>query len=270
MVGEHAIHNGMVISVDQAVLPITNREVQSGFYVYESLRIIGSHAVHLFDHLHRLDASCSYIRLVHSFSSEQISEWVEKLIVEDGLDSATMRIQIYGGATPHLFITATPILSYPDSYYAEGISVYTYTGERFLPSAKTGNLLLNYLALEEARRQGGFEALLVDPQGRVLEGTRSNFFAIRGNRIFTAADDEVLLGITRDRVLKAAQQTGLSVEFTAPLAKNLIPGFYDELFISATSMAAMPVAAVDGKRCGSQFAKTLVISRLVRQWEMED
>ncbi|MGE4584194.1 MAG: aminotransferase class IV [Sphaerochaeta sp.] len=270
MIGEHAIHNGVVIHTTEAVVPVTRREVQFGFSTYESIRIIQSHPVHLADHLVRLAHSCEGIKLVHPFGREELTKWVYDLIKTDELGEATMRIQIYGGPEPQLFITAQKMLRYPDSYYTRGVGAITYFGERLVPSCKTGNLLLNYLALEEAHRQDCFEALLADRNGRVLEGTRSNFFAFERSTLYTASDELVLLGITRERVLKAAAQLGFSVVFTAPLLSDLKAGRFDELFISATSMAAMPLARLDDRSYSGPYAKTLAIRDLVRSWELED
>ena len=270
MVGEHAVYNGKIILQSEAVVPVTQREIQSGFYVYESLRVIQAHPVHLGDHLLRLENSANLKHLDYPFSREEIGTWVHALIEVDLVEKASLRIQIYGGKQPHLFITTSEILTYPESFYTGGVKSLTYEGERLLPGAKTGNLLLNYLALEEARRNGCFEALLVDGEQKILEGTRSNFFAIKDGQLFTAPDEKVLLGITRDRVIKAAKLLGLQIRYEAPSVKKVVGGFYDELFISATSMAAMPISYVNGNMVGKTYTVTLEISSLVRQWELED
>lgn len=270
MVGEHAIHNGQLIATQEAVVPVTLRAVLFGFTTYESLRVIKGHPVHLVDHLNRLEASCKGIGLTHPFSGGQIEGWVYRLIEADEIEDASMRIQLYGGNEPHLFVLASTILSYPDSYYTEGVGAITYEGERLFPSCKTGNLLLNYLALEQAKAQNCFEALLVDRNGRVLEGTRSNFFAFEGNKLYTAGDAQVLLGITRDRVLKAAELLGCTIVYEAPQKAELAQGRFEEVFISATSMAAMPLSKVDRRTLHGPFDRTLAIMRTVRAWELDD
>jgi branched-subunit amino acid aminotransferase/4-amino-4-deoxychorismate lyase len=270
MVTEHAVRNGVIIREADATLSVTNREVQFGFSTYESIRVIKGKPVHLSDHLRRLDKSCEGIFLSHSFTSGKLTEWVHALIQEDSLVEATVRILIVGGKEPLCFITAAPLLSYPDSYYSQGVSAFTYEGERLMPSCKTGNLLLNYMALEFSRRNGGFEALLVNRDGKILEGTRSNFFAFREGKLYTAPSDMVLLGVTRERVIEAAIKQGIPVVYEAPLAKDVHSGLYDEVFVSATSMAAMPLQAVDGKPFSAPFERTLSICRQVRAWELED
>jgi branched-subunit amino acid aminotransferase/4-amino-4-deoxychorismate lyase len=270
MVTEHAVRNGIVIKESDATLSVTNREVQFGFSTYESIRVIKGRPVHLEDHLVRLENSCKGIGLVHPFGKEEIAGWVHALIEADALKEATVRILVVGGPEPQCFVTAMPLLTYPASFYEEGVAAYTYRGERLMPSCKTGNLLLNYMALEYSRAKGGFEALLVNREDRVLEGTRSNFFAFRDGKLYTAEAKQVLLGVTRDRVIEAAEAEGIEVVFEAPSAGDLLAGLYDEAFVSATSMAAMPLNRIDGQTFAGPFARTRAICSYVRSRELED
>ncbi|MBO8436274.1 MAG: aminotransferase class IV family protein [Spirochaetes bacterium] len=261
-----AIKNGEIINESEAVLPVTSREVQYSFSVYEALRIIGGHIVHLSDHLKRLSISCRDIALVHPFSDELIAASLDALIEADNICDATARILIVGGPSPLFFVTYTDLLSYPDSYYDEGVALSLYYGERFLPEAKTSNLLMQYIALEQAKKAGCFEALLVNRKGQVLEGTRSNFYGISGSRIYTAPDEMVLSGITRISVLKAASELGFEIVYTPPTDTNLY--MFDSLFISSTSMGAMPVDSVAGNKMRrDRWDDIKEICRLERQWE---
>jgi branched-chain amino acid aminotransferase len=265
MIGSHAICNGRVIPATEAVVPVSSREVQHGFTTYESLSVVGGRPIHLEDHLQRLENSCQGIGLIHPFKAEVIQAWLMALIEVDGIEDATVRIQLYGGPSPLLFILASKILTYPDSYYTAGVKAITWEGERLIPSCKTGNLLLNYMALEGAKRQGCFEALLVDRHGFLLEGTRSNFYAFEGTTLYTAADDLVLQGITRETVIRVAKQLGFTVVYQAPSLSDLKAGRFDELFISATSMAAMPLARIDEVDYSGSFERTLAIGERVRR-----
>jgi D-alanine transaminase/branched-chain amino acid aminotransferase len=268
-IGTHAVRNGVVIKAAEAVLPIQSKEVQFGFGVYESLKVIQGQVLYLKDHLQRLYGSADGLGLRHPYASHMISQWITALLAVDGVREATLRILLMGGSEPVLYITAMPMLSYPDTWYRQGVSVTTYNGERFLPHIKSCSLLLNYLALRAAQEAGAFEALLVDREGRVLEGTRSNFFACRGDVVHTAPDDLVLEGVTRDKILKAIRQLGFRISFDSPTLAEVSSGYYDELFISSTSMGALPVAAVDGKACGSVFSHSQAIHSLIGQWELE-
>lgn len=270
VLGEHVVKNGTLIPESMAVVPVLRREVQYGFQTYESLRVLHGEVVHLDDHLVRLRHSCEGIGLTHPFTEAMIASWVRKLIEEDRIGDATMKIQIYGGPDSLCFVSAAPLITYPDAYYRDGVKLTTYHGERLLPNCKTGNLLLQYMALEDAKRKGGFEAILIDRKGDALEGTRSNFYAFHDGVLYTAPDAEVLLGVTRSRVLKAAGLLGITVVKQAPTEVLLNQGYYDEAFVSATSMAAMPASRINEVVLRGGHERTLRICRMVRDWELTD
>lgn len=267
--GKLALLNGELINATDATLPVQDRELQYGFGVYESLRVVGGRIVYPVDHVERLFHSADGIGLRHTFTSEQVLEWLNKLIGADGIDDASVRILLMGGMEARLFITTSPLLTYPESFYTDGVKAIGYEGERLLPQYKTCSLLMNYLALRKASGMGAFEALLIDRHGAALEGTRSNVFACKGTDVYTAASEEVLEGVTRDKIIKAIGALGYRLVFEAPLAKDLVSGVYDELFISSTSMGAMPVSSFDGHSFLSTGTIARPIHALIRQWEVD-
>lgn len=267
--GKYAIQNGALIEVSSACLPINERAVQFGFGVYETVGVLRGHAVYLDEHLNRLLISALGVDLTHPFSVPEICDWVAKLLEKNQVGDGTLRILLVGTKEPLLFITTHPKLDYPEPYYREGVSVITYPGERLLPRYKTNSLLLNFLALRLAREQDAFEALFVDREGLVLEGTRSNVFAFVGDVLHTADDMLVLEGVTRDKVLRAAKELGFTLSYLPITAEKILAKHYEELFISSTSMGALPIAKVDGEVVSQEFSRTLAIHQLIRQWELE-
>lgn len=262
----NAVKNGKIIPESEAVLPVTLREVQQSFSVYEALRITDGHAVHMDDHMRRLEESCALIGLVSPFSDEEIAQGLDALIEHDRIRNATARILLVGGPFAMYFITYSDLLTYPESYYTDGVKAITYSGERFLPQAKTSNLLMQYMAKEEAARHGAFEALLVNRNGLITEGTRTNFYIIDGNRLITAPDSDVLSGITRISVIEAASQLGLDIEYRAVGVKEAYGA--ESAFISSTSMAALPLSAIDSVLLRKQrWDQIRAIKDLVRRWE---
>ncbi len=261
----HAIRNGELINEEDAALPLTLRAVQYAYSVYESLKLKDGKFVRLSEHLVRLRESAKGIGMSIRYTDGEISEYLEKLKEADKLTSETFRILLVGNENL-LFITHEETRSYPESYYLEGIDCTLYPGERFLPNYKTSNLLLSYLALEDANRKGAFEALLVNTSGCVTEGTRSNFYALKGNKLYTAPDDAVLLGVTRIGVMEAAQSMGLDVVYEAIRKEDLFS--YDSLFISSTSMKAMSVRSIDGRAVmRKQNTMVLRFSEYIGLWE---
>lgn len=270
MVGMHAIKNGKLVKVDDATLNVTKKEVQFGYSIYESLRVVNARAIFFEDHMKRLRSSANGLEMDLIFSQEQISSWVKLLIKSDDIDRATLRILLVGGKNSEIFITASPILAYEDSLYESGIVTFTYKGERLWPQYKTSNLLMSYMALKGAKDKGGFEAILEDRNGYLLEGTRSNFYAFHGNDLYTASDDLVLFGITRMRALNIARKLNINVIMEAPTIKKLKEGFYEEAFISSTSMATMPIKSIDEFEFDGNFDRTMKLHKEIRELEKKD
>ena len=197
-----------------------------------------------------------------------ISSSLYSLIEHDAISDASCRILIVGGPDPLFFITYSDPEPFPESYYSEGVPAILYYGERFMPEAKTSNLLMQYLAAEEAKRKGAFEALLVNRKGEILEGTRCNVYGLYGKRIYTAADGAVLSGITRISVLKAAEALGFEIVYTPPTDTNY--HMFDALFLSSTPYGIIPLSSVNGHALNRRnWEEIRKIHTLERQWEKE-
>lgn len=261
-----AIKNGIIIKEEDATISVLDRGMQYAYSVYESLKIKNGAFVHLEEHLERLKESMNGLGMRVSFSVDDIRESLLLLSREEKLVDQTFRILVVGGYPGSYFITHSENFCYPESYYTEGVEVTTYKGERFLPAYKSSNLLVSYLALEEARSRGGFEALLVNRKGYVTEGTRSNFYAIKGDTIYTASDDDVLHGVTRIGLVESAGRLGMKVVYEPVYPEKFQS--YDSLFITSTSMKAIPVKGIDGVPVPRRaHDKVLELSRLIGEWE---
>jgi branched-chain amino acid aminotransferase len=268
-VGRHAIVNLKLVDSAQAILPVNDKELHYGFCVYESLRVIEGKVVYLEEHIKRLFWSAEGLQLRHNFSEKKIASSLKILLQADHITEATITILLMGGLESRLFITAAEILKYPDSFYEEGIKVISYFGERFLPQLKVRSLLLNYLALREAGSVGAFEAILVDSKNNLLEGTRSNFFAVKNKEIYTAPSEKVLSGVTRDKVIKAATQLGYSIIYKEVKLEEVNAGLYDSSFITSTSMGVMPIKQIDSYQFSVIKDQSSSIHKLIRKWELE-
>jgi branched-chain amino acid aminotransferase len=115
--------------------------------------------------------------------------------------------------------------------------------------AKVGNYLESIVLLREARAQGAHEAIVVDSEGRVLEGTTSNVFVVKGKELVTPPTTLPLLpGITRRLVLDAAPDVGL-VAVERDLRVADLHGA-DEVFLTSTIREVLPVSRVDDRVIG--------------------
>jgi branched-subunit amino acid aminotransferase/4-amino-4-deoxychorismate lyase len=243
---KYAVRNCELIPEEEAQVPVTRREVFFGFAVYESLKVLEGVPLFVEEHLDRLFESARVLRLVHSFTRGAIAESFRQLASANELAAATLRMLLVGGEEPELFAYATELPVYPEEYYRSGAQAISYRGERVFPRAKSSSLLLNYVAGREASERGALEALLVDRKGRALEGTRSNLFAVRGGELVTAGED-VLSGVTRKHILDSFEESGGRIRYEKLALEELLTGRCEEVFISSTSMGAMPLRSIDGR-----------------------
>lgn len=248
---KHIILNGELHSRESAQISVYNQALFSSFGVYESIEVDSGVLFHLDDHLERLYNSARIIELPIRYPVATVKDWVEQLVQKDVLRESLLRVLVFGPNTHEdvlIYILPTPLPHYPSTYYTGGARGITFPGSRPLPQAKTLNTLVNYLALRQARKAGAHEAFLVNEQGLLTEGSRSNLFAVAEGRLMTPPAEGVLSGITRDLVIRLARKEGLPVS-EEPLPSSRMAGF-EELFVTSTSMHVIPIIEVDGKPLG--------------------
>lgn len=238
--------NGEILPVSQAFIPLSNIAYQYGFGVYETIKLRNRILYFIKQHIERLFLSAKLLELEHPFTKELVEEWIEELISENYVESCNIKIILLGGKTAQdaeLFILLLNPL-YPDrKLYSQGAKVQSVFYERFLPHAKSLNMLQSYLAFTKAQRNGCYDALLLDKNNNILEGTRTNFFIIKDKTLITAPKEMVLEGVTRQVVFTVAQKNGYSVKEASIPITSLSD--YDGTFLTSTSSNIMPLNQVD-------------------------
>lgn len=264
----YAIRNGTLIAEEDAVIPLNSKGYFFDFTVYSSLKVVGGKLFFPEFHVDRLLDSAKRIELLHPFSRQQLISWLNELVVANRLSDHLIRVLLIGDpdngdAALFCAFVVGGLTFYPDSFYTHGVKVITYAGERLFPQSKTKNLLLGFLALREATKQGALEALLVDQEGSIREGTRSNFYALRENTIICPPADLVLEGITKKFVLEAVQGT-FAVQESRIFEKNI--DNYEEFFLTSTSMNVMPISQINGEKVSGTLEATKIIQKLFRNY----
>ena len=263
MIGPYFSFNGSLLPVEQAVLPIDDIELTYGFGVYETFRLRHGDVSLVVEHVDRLFHSATCISLEHLFSKEEIQSWLQNLVQANGTDAATVKMLLLGGKTKeaarlYIFFLGPKFLEKKE--YREGVRVITFEHERLLPQAKTLNMLPSYIAYTRAQRDGAYEALFVDREGNIREGTRSNFFAIKDTTLYTPPKELVLDGITRRTVIECAREPGWATKETQlPLAEIFT---FDGAFLTNTSHKIIPVKTI-GNKSFKQIVENII---LLRQW----
>lgn len=257
---KYAIKNLELIEEKNAVIPVTQRELFSSFGVYESIKVNNGKIEHVSDHLERLFESARILKLKHNFIIDDVISSLKLLIKANGDRKVSLKLQLIGGKKPCFFAFTTILPVYPEEYYTNGAKLISFKGERIYPHAKSNCLLLNYMAAREADLSGALDAILIDRSGFALEGSRSNLFAVKGNNLITSEED-VLYGVTRKRTIEIAIKMDLTLIYKKIALNDIKDHLYDEVFITSTSMGAIPVRTIDDISIGSSFPITSLINK---------
>lgn len=258
----HFSKNGVIRPLEEAFVPLSNIEYTYGFGVYETIRVVGGVPYFLADHAERLMISAALIDLAHTLSSGSIAQYVHELIDETESPAYNLKLLLVGGATKEdAMLSIVPLnpLFLEKKLYRDGVSVITYPYERAIPHAKSLNMLQSYLAYREARGRGAYDALFVDRDGFVTEGSRTNMLRLKGDTIFTSDPKYMLLGVTQKYVLKVAEELGLRVQELPAKPEDLQS--YDCVFLTGSSINMLRIASVDGTPLGAASAQFDALSR---------
>ena len=240
------IRNGTIIPLAEAHVSVASVEVAYGFAVYENIRVVRGRPLFVAHHLARLMASATIIGLSHCFAPEEIAVWITTLIERSQADALNLKILLYGGKTDAeatLFILPLQPLFPDKALYRTGAHAITVHAERPFPHAKTLAMLPSYLAYRQAKAAKAYDALLVDHAGCITEGTRTNFFVLRGRTIIGAPKEKVLPGVTMLHMLAAATRKGFRIEEGDLRIDDL--STIDGAMLTSTSSKIMPLASID-------------------------
>jgi branched-chain amino acid aminotransferase len=265
--------DGDFVEDDKALISVKDIAVLRGFGVFDFLITYNQRPFKLQEHIARLENSARNIGLsVHHTNAEICSIVQETVRRNSHHDESNVRIVYTGGissdgVTPEgngkLMVMVTPKHVLPEWWYTDGAKIITVDIERFLPDAKSTSYLSAVYALQLANKADAIEAVYVDRNQRVLEGTTSNFFFFKGGRLITPGKD-ILPGITRSVVLELARGR-FEVEIRDIDRSELTE--MSEAFITASNKEVVPVIQVDDLIVneGKPGEKTKEIMRLFRE-----
>jgi len=242
--------NGRWVYPNEGTISINDVAVLRGYSAFESLRTYNRRPFHLDEHLNRLYRSAKMIELDIPYTREHISNIIHEIIERNTYKHASIRILVTGGETEDgilpsgnavLAVLTTQLGERDMERFAKGYKVITSRLQRVSPEAKTTNYIEAVRSLKEATRRDAVDALFVNEQGHVLEGTRSNFFVFHGDTLVTPRAG-VLIGVTRNTVLELAH--GLFTIDERPIFFDEL-SHVDEAFITSSSKEITPVIQID-------------------------
>ncbi|HLO61948.1 MAG TPA: branched-chain amino acid transaminase, partial [Azonexus sp.] len=230
------------------------------------------------EHLRRLQDSAHILAIDLPVDRATLAAACREAVSRNGLRSAYIRPLVFlgaeklgvdpAGADTHVMVAAWPWGAYlGGKAIAEGIRVRVSSYARHHPNvqmcrAKAISTYANsILAVREARRDGYDEALLLDTEGYVAEGSSENVFIVRDGEVLQPETTSALDGITRRTVETLAREAGLAVRAKRITRDEVYCA--DEVFLTGTAAEITPVVEVDGRRIGP--GKPGAVTRLLQE-----
>jgi branched-chain amino acid aminotransferase len=256
--------DGVLSDETTAVISVFDRGFLYGDSVYEVTRTVGGRPLDLDRHLDRLDRSSAQIG-IPILPRDKLHEAVAATLRASGNPDSYIRVIVTRGAGeinldpaaadhPRLIVLVKDLRLPSDDDYERGVDValvgVVRNARRAVdPAVKSGNYLNNILALAEAKRQGAYEAFMLNAEGRLVEGGTSNVFVVKDRTLRTPAfEDGLLDGITRGRIFELAAAAGIPFGEAHLTGDDLRRA--DEAFLSSSIRGVLPVVSESRRPIG--------------------
>ncbi|MCP8968639.1 branched-chain-amino-acid transaminase [Ectobacillus ponti] len=257
--------NGQFVPKHEAKVSVYDHGYLYGDGVFEGIRVYSGNVFRLKEHLIRLYESAKSIMLDIPYTLAEMTEAVAATIRRNELVDGYIRLVISRGdgnlgldpascPRPNIVIIAEQLALFPAEYYQTGIPIITVATRRnrpdvLSPQVKSLNYLNNILVKLEAKLAGVQEALMLNEQGYVAEGSGDNVFLVKGNKLITPPSSAgALEGITRNAIMELGEQLGYDVREEVFTRHDVYVA--DEVFLTGTAAEVIAVIKVDGRTIG--------------------
>lgn len=247
--------NGEFIPREQAKVDIEDRGYQFGDGIYEVIRIYNGKMYTAAEHLERLLQSSEKIGMKIAYSVHELSVFLEELIRRNSLQTGIIYMQFTRGVSarnhsfpvvevPPTFVAYTKELARPVDSLNNGVTAITVEDIRWSRcDIKSLNLLGNVMAKQKAAEVGSYESIQYRDL-TVTEGSSSNIWIIKDGAIRThEANQFILNGITRQKVIQLCNENELAVKEEAFSIEDLIDA--EEVFLTSTTGEVMPIISIN-------------------------
>jgi branched-chain amino acid aminotransferase len=227
--------------------------LSAGKSVYEVVRVIDGIPLFLDDHMERFFNSLNLAGFKSGMSAMEISRSLNRLIKINEVSLGNIMFMFHYtqvDAEPLFMAWFIPHFYPSENDYKYGVTLILFHAERENRQAKVLNPELREIIQQKVVAAGAYEALLVDRDGFITEGSKSNFFALKNGILYTAPAEEVLLGITRKYIFEICRRTGIAIR-EEKVHESMLSA-YDACFVSGTSPKILPASRIDRTEFNTQ------------------
>lgn len=254
--------NGKFVPENQPVISVFDHGFLYGDGVFEGIRAYNGRVFKLREHVDRLFDSAKAIDLDVGMSKEQMEEAILETLRKNNLKDAYIRPIVSRGNgdlgldplkcdKPNVFVVVKTMDSLYDTMELKAITVGVRRNapDALSPNIKSLNYLNNILAKIEANAKGGQEAIFLDHNGFVAEGSGDNIFIIKNGVVYTPPTINNLKGITRATAIELLEKNKIPVRVENISLFDVYTA--DEIFVTGTAAEAAAVVWVDGRTVGT-------------------
>ncbi len=215
---------------------------------YEVIRTFAGIPLFFNDHITRISDGIATRYSVPERLSENIIAGINALSECELIQEINIKIMVtFSQKRYSLMICYIPSFYPTEKMYEEGVKIILQNAERPNPEVKILNTKFRTTVNEELAEKRAYESLLVNNEGLITEGSRSNvFFVDKNNILFTAPDHMVLSGITRKYIIEICRHEGIEIHFE-PVRASAISK-YQNVFLTGTSPMVLPVESIGDER----------------------
>lgn len=251
--------NGRLVPEEQGVISVFDRGFLLGDGLFETMLVSNGRPFRWEQHLERLRRGADFLGIRIPFAPESLREHADALVSKNQMPDALLRLTLSRGAGPRgyspkgadrptlvMSLHPAPVFDpqKPPKWKLATSSLRLPAGEA-LAQFKTCNKLPQILARAEAEAAGGDEALLLNTEGFVVEGSGSNLFCIDGDTVCTPPlASGILAGVTRVVVLEICRSLGLKAREATTTLEGLRQK--DGIFLSVSSWGVVEAESLDG------------------------
>ncbi len=213
--------------------------------IYEVIRVINKRPIFLKEHFMRMKDSIRLSNVEGDIDYDDYRKSVELLIKENNFENCNIRVSYYYDKKPIV------LFYFVESYYPSKelfkIGIHTVTAKihRDNPNIKAFQKSFKEKIEEIIKTSKAYEVILINNDDTISEGSKSNIFFVKNNKIITSPDEAVLLGVTRSKVIELCERNGIEVQ-------RRVIGFdelnsFEAAFITGTSNDVLPIRTIDDR-----------------------
>ncbi len=239
--------------------------LESGAIYYEVLRIVDGTALFLEDHLDRLQQSVTLAGRQYLISVPLIHYLLRNLILRNNTSNGNVKMILHfrDNTSPVIYTFFIPHFYPGPELYVNGVVAALYKAERRDPNIKQVHSAMTAEIGAFIRKKKIYDALLVDLNDQITEGSKTNVFFVNDDTVYTAPADRVLIGVTRTKIIDLCKALNINIIEDAIATSDL--NNFKSAFFTGTSPRVLPIKKID------QFVLDVnnpVVRRLMHEYDV--